>query len=904
MYYAKSVHEVAKELDTTLGVGLAHSTATDRLTKNGYNELPEPIKESLILKFLSEFADPLVILLIVASAVSFFLGEGIDAIAIIVIVIINAIIGFSQEYKAEKAIEALKKMSSSFTKVIRDGKMHKITTRDVALGDVIVLGAGDRVPADARIVECANLEVSEAILTGESLAVKKTIETISQTGIALGDQKNMVFKDTVVTFGRAHAIVTATGAQTEVGKISTLLRDETSGETPLQKEITKIGKNLSIAALGIIILIFGIEILFEQAELRVAFLSAVSLAVAAIPEGLPAVITIVLAVGVTRLAAKRVIIRKLPAVETLGATTHILTDKTGTLTQNRMVVSNIFLLDGSELRVDGKGYEPQGSFTDMHGNTVDPSRNPDLHDILKLGSLCNDAVLNQDLEKNKWDIVGDITEGALIVAAVKAGIDDEKLKADHGRIYEVPFSSDTKTMTTVHTGDLHSPASNMITIIMKGAPESVLTLCELSPQDHTKVTNKIDEYASGGLRSLGFAYKLMGLQEYENIQEDQRDKVLTSHMKFVGIMAQKDPLRLDVKNVVSEAQSAGITTVIVTGDHKLTAFSIAKELGIAQAIDDAMTGEDLAALSPSEFERIVITKRVFARVSPEQKLMLVKAFKKAGHIVAVTGDGVNDAPAIKAADIGISMGIEGTDVSKEASDMILQDDNFTAIVSAIGEGRVVFDNLVKVIRYLVSCNMSEIMIILLSVLMGYPLPLLPIHLLWINLVTDGFPSLALGMEPGEKDIMKRKPRRLSEGILTSHRWIFIILEGAIMGAVAFIAFRISYAQYGIDVARTVTFLTLNCAQLIHALNTRSEGKSLFQMNIWGNKLLLTVFVISIVVQIPVLYSAFGEKIFKATYLNFDQIVLVVSLSLVPFICVEIMKLARRARARKLDSAFS
>lgn len=904
MYYAKSIQEVVADFDTSVEMGLTHSIATHRLLKDGYNVLPEPVKESLILKFLSEFADPLVILLIVASAVSFLLGEGIDAIAIIVIVIINAIIGFSQEYRAEKAIEALKNMSSPFTKVIREGKMHKITTRDVALGDIIVLGAGDRVPADARIVESANLEVSEAILTGESLAVKKTIETISQTGIALGDQKNMVFKDTVVTFGRAHAIVTATGAQTEVGKISTLLRDETSGETPLQKEITKIGKNLSIAALGIIVLIFAIEILLDQAEIRLAFMSAVSLAVAAIPEGLPAVITIVLAVGVTRLATKRVIIRKLPAVETLGATTHILTDKTGTLTQNRMVVSNIYLLDGTELHVDGEGYEPQGAFTNMHGDKVDPSGHADLCDILKLGSLCNDAELNQDLQSNKWEIVGDITEGALIVAAIKAGVDQEDLKMHHKRIFEIPFSSDTKTMTTVHMGDLHKPDDATITVVMKGAPESVLTHCELALQDRQKIAQKIDEYASGALRSLGFAYKHMSLQEYESIPPNQREKVLTSHLKFAGIMAQKDPLRVEVKAVVAEAQRAGITTVMVTGDHKLTAFSIAKELGIAQVIDDAMTGEDLAALSPSEFDRIVITKRVFARVSPEQKLMLVKAFKKAGNIVAVTGDGVNDAPAIKAADIGISMGIEGTDVAKEASDMILQDDNFTAIVTAIGEGRVVFDNLVKVIRYLVSCNMSEIMIILLSVLMGYPLPLLPIHLLWINLVTDGFPSLALGMEPAEKDIMKRKPRRLSEGILTSHRWISIVLEGVIIGAVAFIAFRISYANYGIDVARTVTFLTLNCAQLIHALNMRSEVKSLFQIGIWGNKLLLGVFVVSVVAQIPVLYSSFGEKIFKAAHLDLTQVTLVASLSVVPLVCVEIIKLAKRHRARKLDSAFS
>ncbi len=704
----------------------------------------------------------------------------------------------------------------------------------------------------------------------------------------------MVFKDTSVTYGRARAVVTAIGVNTEVGKISTLLKEEESEQTPLQKEISKVGKNLSIAAILIIVVIFLTEIFLDGTELKLAFLSSVSLAVAAIPEGLPAVITIVLAVGVTRLAAKKAIIRKLPAVETLGATTHILTDKTGTLTQNRMVVTNIFLPASDEYKVEGEGYTPKGSFLNKSDIKIEPLEHKDLCDLLRFGALCNDATLSENTQKGKWEIVGDITEGALLVAAQKADLFYKDLREKNKRIYEVPFSSDTKIMVTVH--DI---GESKALVIMKGAPEVVVTKCSLSESEQSKLIKNVDFFASEGLRSLGFASKEILKSKVEDLlkaDDSNRatlENALFLDLVFAGIMCQKDPLRLEVKDAVAQAQKAGITTVMVTGDHKLTAVSIAKELGIAKSEEDALTGEQLAELSQEEFERIVITKRVFARVSPEQKLKLVKAFKKARNIVAVTGDGVNDAPAIKAADIGISMGIEGTDVSKEASDMILQNDNYTTIVAAIQEGRIVFDNLIKFITYLISCNISEIIIIFISAVLRDPLPLLPIHLLWINLVTDGFPSLALGMEPGEKDIMQRKPRDVSDGILNSRRWLTMAIEGVTMGVAVYAAFKVSNYYFGLDVARTVTFLALNLAQLVHSLNSRSEKKSLFSVGITENKFLLSVFLISIAAQFPVMYSVIGEKLFKAVDLSWNQLAIAFAAGIVPLAVVEALKVFRR-----------
>lgn len=887
MYHTKTAEETLSLLGASKETGLKAPEAETRIKKFGSNELPEPKKEPLILKFIDQFKNLLVMLLIGATIVSFLLGEKLDAIAILTIVLINAVLGFVQEYKAEKALEALKKLSTLFTKVLRDGKLIKIEAKNLVPGDIIHLEAGDKVPADARILEAFNLEVSEAILTGESHPVKKLAAKLENENMALGDKKNLLFKDTAITFGRTVAVVYATGVSTEVGKISTLLKEEEAPETPLQIELEKVGKNLSIAAILIIVVIFVTEIFVDFISLRQAFLTSVSLAVAAIPEGLPAVITVVLAIGVTRLAAKKAIIRKLPAVETLGATTHILTDKTGTLTQNRMVVTKI-IVEGKKYSVDGEGYKPEGNFYDVAGAKVDAKNLLPVSNLLKIATLCNDAVLNFNKDKNNFEIVGDITEGALVVAGEKIGFEHNKLRAENKRVYEIPFSSETKTMATVHEINVEK-----LLVCVKGAPEMIVRYCNNSIEEKHKILKETDELSAKALRSLGFASKEINKKEFEKASDEEKKKTMLSGLHFAGIASQMDPLRPEIRDAVLEAKEAGITTVMVTGDHKLTAVSIAKELRMIKNEDEAITGEELSRLNEAELLEVIKKIKVFARVSPEEKLKLVKAFKKQGAMVAVTGDGVNDAPAIKAADIGIAMGIEGTDVAKEASDMVLQNDNYATIVAAVKEGRVIFDNLIKFITYLISCNISEIFIIFAAAVMRLPVPLLPIHLLWINLITDGFPALALGMEPGEKDIMQRKPRAHKYGVLTKERWVAMAIEGVAMGVATYIAFVYSYNHYGIEVARTVTFLTLNLAQLVHSLNSRSEKKSLFEIGILQNKFLFWVFVISILIQLPVIYTKVGEVLFDAAALNARQLMEPVLISFGFFIFVEILKVFKR-----------
>ncbi|MEK7595619.1 MAG: cation-translocating P-type ATPase [Patescibacteria group bacterium] len=883
MYHTKSFEDTIKNLSSS-PQGLTQTDAENRIKTFGYNELPEPIKEPLILKFLDQFKNLLVLLLISATVISFFLGERLDAIAILAIVIVNAILGFVQEFKAEKAIEALKRMSASYCKVIRGTEVSKIEARHLVPGDIILVEAGDKIPADARLIEAINLEVSEAVLTGESVPVKKITDLLENENLSLGDRKNILFKDTSVSYGRGKAIVVATGIQTEVGKISTLLTEEKVQETPLQKELGKVGKNLSFAALIIIVVIFGVEIFVDGEGIKEAFLTSVSLAVAAIPEGLPAVITVVLAIGVTRLAKKKAIIRKLPAVETLGATTHILTDKTGTLTQNRMMVTKI-LSGNTEFSVDGEGYAPKGSFYDSSLTKVNATEFIGLTKLLAHASLCNNAVLKQN-EGGKWEIIGDITEGALLVCAEKAGIRAKELMAQKKRVFEIPFSSEDKFMMTAHEN------GDGIELVVKGAPEVVLSFCSMEQDKKQKIEEKIKDFAGSGLRNLGVTFKEVARKDFDNT--DNKRTLLTG-MIFEGLIAQKDPLRLEVKDAVKEAQAAGVTTIMVTGDHKLMAVSIAKELGMISSEDEAISGEEMVGMKEAQIDQLIKAKRVYARVSPEQKLILVKAYKRAGYIVTVTGDGVNDAPALKAGNIGVAMGIEGTDVAKEASSMILQNDNFATIVAAIKEGRIIFDNLIKFITYLISCNISEIMIIFVAAILRDPVPLLPIHLLWINFITDGFPALALGMEPGEKDIMQRKPRETKNGILNKERWLFMTLEGIFMGALAYIVFNITLRDFGLAEARTATFLTLSILQLIHAFNSRSENQSLLKVGITENKFLFLIVVFSIIAQVPVLYTSFGEKVFGAEPLGLFEYVPIALTACLFFLFVEVLKKVKRLR---------
>ena len=882
MFHTQSFEDVVAGLETSAENGLSKSVVELRLAKFGLNELPSPKKRSLIFAFLDEFKDLLVLLLVGATIISFAVGETVDAIAILCIVIINATLGFIQEYKAEKAIEALKKLSTTHAKVIRGGETLKIEAKDLVPGDIILVEAGDKIPADARLIESFSLEVSEAPLTGESVPVKKNPETLTNEHCPLGDKVNMLFKDTSVTYGRGKAVVVATAINTEVGKISTLLKEGVHPQTPLQKALEKVGKNLSAAALLIIGVIFLTEVFYDFIDLRTAFLTSVSLAVAAIPEGLPAVITLVLAIGVTRLAKAKAIIRKLPAVETLGATTYILTDKTGTLTQNRMVVKNIFTSKQKEYFIAGEGYKPEGDFSDTSGTKLDPATNEDLMDVLQASLLCNDSVLNFNEEKNGWEVVGDITEGALIVVAEKGGLNHKEMLTENKRVFEVPFSSDNKFMVTAH----EVGKSGTVIVTMKGAPEVVLGFSSNSQQEKDVFLAKTTEYSSQALRNIGFAVKILTKAGF-----DKKD--IYSNLKFIGIVAQKDPLRVEAHAAVQTAKAAGIVTVMVTGDHKLTASAIARELGILENDSQAITGEELQKIPPAEFDEVVFSKRVFARVSPEQKLKLVEAFRRMKQIVAVTGDGVNDAPALHVANIGIAMGIEGTDVAKETSDMVLQDDNFATIVSAVKEGRIVFDNLIKFVTYLISCNISEILVIFFATVQRLPLPLLPIHLLWINLVTDGFPALALGMEPGEADVMERKPRNTKDGILTKKRWFAMAIEGLVIGITTYLAYRYALPRLGLSGARTVAFLSLSVAQLVHSLNSRTERGSLFKVGILKNKPLFYTFIISIVIQYPVIYTKFGEVLFEASPLPPFALYNVGLVALATLVSVEFIKIIRR-----------
>lgn len=833
MWYSKTADSVIDELKTNRETGLSREQTQQLLEEFGPNELPEPERESLIIRIIKQFTDLLVVTLIVATVISFALGEYLDAIVILVIVVINGVLGFVQEYKAEKSLEALKKMSALFAIVLRDGEKQQIAVTDLVPGDVVILTAGDKVPADARIIETFNLATQEAILTGESLPVDKTVDAIERDHLALGDQKNMVFKDTIVSRGQGTAVVVATGEETEVGKISTLLASQEKTQTPLQAELNLVGKRLSLAAGIIILIVFAVGIWIHTAEPVEMFLTAVALAVAAIPEGLPAVVTIVLSLGVTRMASKNAIVKKLPAVETLGATAFICSDKTGTLTQNKIRVAQIVLRD------------IQGSVADLK-----MERSPELQLLLTAGVLNSDASITEH-GSGELTEVGDQTEVALLIAAKEFGVEIEELRDMYEMLYEIPFDSENKYMVTVH----QKKGSDEVTIFVKGAPEVVLDLS--NSNEKTRWQDHMEDLAHQGLRTLGFGYRTLPLREWEALGFDHTQ--LPQGINFIGLVGERDPLRPEAAAALQLAKEAGIRTVMITGDHKLTAFSIAKELQLVEDESQVMTGVELANISDDELIKKLEHISVYARVNPDQKLRLVKLIQKEFSAkVAVTGDGVNDAPAIKAGDIGVAMGIEGTDVTREVADLVLEDDNYATIVKAVEEGRIIYANLVKFIRYLISCNISEIFIVFFAILLGFPSPLLPIQLLWVNLVTDGLPALALGMDPAELDVMSQPPRNTKEGILTRRRWRDMVIEGFIMGTAALLAFLIIDIDFNDDIARTVAFTTLSFSQLVHALNNRSEHISLFKLGLFTNKILIGTVIGSAILQLLVIYSPVGN----------------------------------------------
>ncbi|MCD6457590.1 MAG: cation-translocating P-type ATPase [Thermoproteales archaeon] len=888
-WHALNITEALEKLKSGVK-GLSAEEAAKRLLEYGPNELRKEKGRTKIEIFIGQFKNILVIILILASILSIAIGETLDAVIITAIVVASAGLGFIQEYRAERAIEALKKLTTPTATVIRDGKEVTIPTKEIVPGDILVLNAGDKVPADARVIEAHNLKVDEASLTGESVAVTKITDPLPEE-ISVSDRLNMVFAGTAVIYGRGKAVVVATGMSTELGKIAATVQEEKKEETPLERRMAEIGRLLTILCFTVAALVAAIGFFVWHKSLLEMTMWAVSLAVAAVPEALPAVVTGALAVGMYRMAKRNAIIRRLPAVETLGSTSIICSDKTGTMTKGEMTVRKIYVIDKT-IDVTGSGYEPVGNFK-VDGKAIDVD--DELKLLLLASALCSDARLVK--EEEKWTIRGDPTEGALIVAAAKAGIGEKELEV-YPRINEIPFSSERKRMTTVH-----ETPNERIVAYMKGAPEVVLGLCDkivvngevrkLTREYEEKILNVNDTLAMQGLRNLAIAYREVDPKELENTLEENFEKGFT----FLGIVGMMDPPRPEVKDAIDRCKQAGIKTVMITGDHKLTAVAVAKELGMFRDEDYVLTGVDLDRIDEEEFEKIVENVKVYARVSPEHKLKIVKALKKKGYIVAMTGDGVNDAPALKAADIGIAMGITGTEVAKEASDMVLADDNFATIVAAVEQGREIYENIKKYLVYLLRCNIAEIMMPLFASLSSLPLPFTAIQYLWINLVTDGLPALALGIDPADPDLMKRPPRDPREGVFTKRdTLLFLILTPLLMTALLLASFYVSLNIIGEELieARTQIFTSMILMELLLALSCRSLRYPVWKVGIFKNKYLILAILSSIVMQLLILYVPYLHTAFDVTFPFLIDWAVAVVLSLSLFIAVEIMKIMFKA----------
>ncbi|WP_415345293.1 cation-translocating P-type ATPase, partial [Clostridium perfringens] len=839
MWYKKSKNEILQELDVDEKNGLSSTEALRRLEKYGKNKLETKKKKTLFKQFLSQLKDVMIYILIIAAIISAFLGEISDALIILLVIIINAVIGVIQESKAEKALDALKELSTPKALVKRDGSLKEILSEDIVPGDIVIIDAGRYIPGDLRLIDTANLKIEESAFTGESVPSEKDASFLPDKEIPIGDQNNMAFMSTLATYGRGVGVVVGTGMNTEIGKIAKMIEQEENDETPLQKKLSELGKILGFLAVGICILIFIISF-FQGRDLLEMFLTSISLAVAAIPEGLPAIVAIVLALGVQRMVKKNAIIRKLPAVETLGSVSIICSDKTGTLTQNKMTVTTVYTNDS---------YIKESEFN------LNDNESKLLVDCMV---LCNDATYS---EKSQ---TGDPTEIALLESPFKLNILKEKLEKEFKRIDEIPFDSDRKLMTTVNLVD-----DKKARVFTKGALDSILSICnkisingkllDFSKEYKAKVLENSNIMSDKALRVLAFAYKDISK---ENIVLDSLEKDLV----FIGMVGMIDPPRLEVKDSIKLCKSAGITPVMITGDHKNTAFAIANELGIAEDISQAITGHEIDRFKEEEFNEKIINYRVFARVSPEHKVKIVKAFKSHGNIVSMTGDGVNDAPSLKAADIGVAMGITGTDVSKGASDMILTDDNFSTIVSAVEEGRKIYLNIKKSIVFLLSCNLGEILTLFTAILLNWNSPLQPIHILWVNLITDSFPALALGVDKTKEDVMNNPPRNPKESIFIKSDKIQLIINGVLIGGITLFAFKLGERLYADSLihAQTMAFVVLSVSQLFLSLSLRSNTKSAFSLGIFSNKYLVYSILLGIFLQVIIISISFIANIFKVT----------------------------------------
>lgn len=868
MWYKKSKNEILQELDVDEKNGLSSTEALRRLEKYGKNKLETKKKKTLFKQFLSQLKDVMIYILIIAAIISAFLGEISDALIILLVIIINAVIGVIQESKAEKALDALKELSTPKALVKRDGSLKEILSEDIVPGDIVIIDAGRYIPGDLRLIDTANLKIEESAFTGESVPSEKDASFLPDKEIPIGDQNNMAFMSTLATYGRGVGVVVGTGMNTEIGKIAKMIEQEENDETPLQKKLSELGKILGFLAVGICILIFIISF-FQGRDLLEMFLTSISLAVAAIPEGLPAIVAIVLALGVQRMVKKNAIIRKLPAVETLGSVSIICSDKTGTLTQNKMTVTTVYTNDS---------YIKESEFN------LNDNESKLLVDCMV---LCNDATYS---EKSQ---TGDPTEIALLESPFKLNILKEKLEKEFKRIDEIPFDSDRKLMTTVNLVD-----DKKARVFTKGALDSILSICnkisvngkllDFSKEYKAKVLENSNIMSDKALRVLAFAYKDISK---ENIVLDSLEKDLV----FIGMVGMIDPPRLEVKDSIKLCKSAGITPVMITGDHKNTAFAIANELGIAEDISQAITGHEIDKFKEEEFNEKIINYRVFARVSPEHKVKIVKAFKSHGNIVSMTGDGVNDAPSLKAADIGVAMGITGTDVSKGASDMILTDDNFSTIVSAVEEGRKIYLNIKKSIVFLLSCNLGEILTLFTAILLNWNSPLQPIHILWVNLITDSFPALALGVDKTKEDVMNNPPRNPKESIFVKSDKIQLIINGVLIGGITLFAFKLGERLYADSLihAQTMAFVVLSVSQLFLSLSLRSNTKSAFSLGIFSNKYLVYSILLGIFLQVIIISISFIANIFKVTPLLLYDWIVVILVSLIPFAINEILKLFRK-----------